>query len=139
MLRSIALAGLILSCCLYSSGQEFDEASIRPSPEMNTSNGPVSFGSRGGPGTEDPGRYWCNFCEVSDLISMAYAVPEYRIASTKHLPAGRFHVIATIPPGATRDQFRVMLQNLLAERFGLRVHHEQRQCVRTGCWYPVEV
>ncbi len=128
MLRQIALAGLVLTCCLYSSGQEFEVASIKPSPEkIDTSSGPVFFGSKGGPGTEDPVRYSCNFCDISDLVSMAYDVPDYRIVGTKPLTANRFSVVATIPVGATRDEFRRMLQNLLAERFGLKVHREVRQ------------
>jgi len=37
-----------------------------------------------------------------------------------------YDVVAKVPPGATRDQFRLMLQNLLVERFHLSVHHEAR-------------
>jgi uncharacterized protein (TIGR03435 family) len=33
---------------------------------------------------------------------------------------------ATMPPGTTKEQYRAMLQNLLAERFHLAVHHETR-------------
>jgi uncharacterized protein (TIGR03435 family) len=47
--------------------------------------------------------------------------------STKRLPTGRFGVVATIASGTTQDQFRLMLQNLLVERFGLKVHHERRE------------
>ena len=35
-----------------------------------------------------------------------------------------YAIDATIPPGTTKDQFRLMLQNLLAERFHLTLHHE---------------
>jgi uncharacterized protein (TIGR03435 family) len=38
----------------------------------------------------------------------------------------RFDVQATIPPGGTRDQVPAMLQRLLAERFGLVTHREER-------------
>jgi uncharacterized protein (TIGR03435 family) len=119
--------GLLLSHCLCCFGQEFEVASIKPSPEINSSKGPVFFGSRGGPGTESPARYWCNFCEVLDLVSQAYDVPEYRIVSTKRLPTDRFHVVATIAPGTTRAQFQLMLQNLLIERFGLKIYHDKRE------------
>jgi uncharacterized protein (TIGR03435 family) len=43
------------------------------------------------------------------------------------LPETRFHIVATIPQGATREQFRQMLQNLLADRFQLTVHRETRE------------
>lgn len=128
MLKQSALTGLLLSYCLCSAGQEFEVASIKPSPELDTSKGEQIFvGSKGGPGTEDPTRYWCNFCEVSDLILKAYDVSKYRLVSARRLPEDRFHIVATIAPGTTRDQFRIMLQNLLVERFGLKVHHEKHE------------
>jgi uncharacterized protein (TIGR03435 family) len=126
-LKQSVLMGLLLSCCLCCFGQEFEVASIKPSPELDNSNVPVFFGSKGGPGTESPTRYSCNFCEVSDIVSKAYDLPEYRLVSTKRLPTGRFHMIAIIAPGTTQDQFRLMLQNLLVERFGLKVHHDKRE------------
>jgi uncharacterized protein (TIGR03435 family) len=38
----------------------------------------------------------------------------------------QFSIVAKIPPNTTRDQFRAMLQNLLAERFHLMLHHETK-------------
>jgi uncharacterized protein (TIGR03435 family) len=32
-----------------------------------------------------------------------------------------------VPEGTTKEQFRLMLQNLLAERFGLQAHHESKE------------
>jgi uncharacterized protein (TIGR03435 family) len=42
----------------------------------------------------------------------------------------RFDLRATVPKGATKEQFRLMLQNLLAERFKLKIHHETREIQR---------
>ncbi|MGO9255964.1 MAG: TIGR03435 family protein [Bryobacteraceae bacterium] len=39
----------------------------------------------------------------------------------------RFDITAKIPPGTTKEQFRLMQQNLLAERFKLTVHHEKKE------------
>ena len=61
------------------------------------------------------------------VITEAYGVPYYRLSGQNRLPATRFLIIATIPEGATREQFHQMLQNLLAERFKLSVHHETRE------------
>jgi uncharacterized protein (TIGR03435 family) len=61
------------------------------------------------------------------VITEAYGVPYYRLSGQNKLPATRFLIIATIPEGATREQFHQMLQNLLAERFKLSVHHETRE------------
>jgi uncharacterized protein (TIGR03435 family) len=39
----------------------------------------------------------------------------------------RFDIRAKVPEGATKEQFRTMLQNLLGERFKLTVHYENKQ------------
>jgi uncharacterized protein (TIGR03435 family) len=122
----VAMA-LCAGFCAYASELVFDAASIKPSPPMDTRSGPIYPGPKGGPGTEDPGRYWCNFCGVSELVSQAYDVPEYRIFSANRLPADRFHIVATIATETTREHFRVMLQNLLKDRFKLTVHRESRE------------
>jgi uncharacterized protein (TIGR03435 family) len=38
-----------------------------------------------------------------------------------------FDIVATVPPGATREQANLMLQNLLADRFQLKVHRSTRE------------
>jgi uncharacterized protein (TIGR03435 family) len=38
----------------------------------------------------------------------------------------RFDIVAKVPKGATKEQFRVMLQNLLRERFKLTIHREKK-------------
>ncbi len=125
MLNRLVLA-VFISLAMRVQCQEFEAASIRPSPPLKTFEGPLSFGSRGGPGTEDAGRYTCNFCELRDLISAAYDVPDYRIVSSRPLPEDRFTVIATIAVGTSREEFRLMLQHLLASRFELQAHTDQR-------------
>jgi uncharacterized protein (TIGR03435 family) len=39
----------------------------------------------------------------------------------------RFNVSAKIPPGTTKAQFHLMMQNLLAERFKLKFHYEKKE------------
>jgi uncharacterized protein (TIGR03435 family) len=60
----------------------------------------------------------------------AYAVKEYQIVGPGWLDATdettRFVIDATMPAGTTKDQLRVILQNLLAERFKLGVHRVER-------------
>jgi uncharacterized protein (TIGR03435 family) len=38
-----------------------------------------------------------------------------------------YDINAKVPPGSTQEQVEIMLQNLLADRFGLRLHHESRE------------
>jgi uncharacterized protein (TIGR03435 family) len=85
----------------------------------------------GGPGTSDPGRIDYREMTSRRLIMAAYCVGDYQIlapasADAKALDAGMFEIVAKLPPDATRAQFRLMLQNLLAERFHLVCHREQK-------------
>ena len=126
-MRIVFLLLVCASLTAQTSDPVFDAASIRPSPPFETSRREFNLGPGGGPGTADPGRYSCYFCNVSQLIALAYGVTEYRIFSASRLPEGRFDIVAVVPAGATREQLRMMLQHLLAERFKLAVHHESRE------------
>jgi uncharacterized protein (TIGR03435 family) len=120
-----ALAWLV--CCIgcaQTPEPQFDAASIKPSGPIQ----PGHFvGCKGGPGTDDPGRFTCGFTDLSGLIEDAYDIPYYRLSATNRLPETRFHLIATIPSGTSKEQFQRMMQNLLAERFKLEVHRESRE------------
>jgi uncharacterized protein (TIGR03435 family) len=43
------------------------------------------------------------------------------------LDSVRFDIVAKVPEGATKEQAKVMLQNLLAERFKLTLHRETKE------------
>src|ERR1700734_1967440 len=93
----------------------FDVATIKPAAPPNGGPDPVGMG--GGPGTKDPGRYTCSFCNLQMLMAQAYDVAGYQLTIPTALNEGRFEVTAKVPEGATKEQFKLMLQNLLAERF----------------------
>jgi uncharacterized protein (TIGR03435 family) len=87
----------------------------------------MMMGSRGGPGTNDPGRYTCNNCNLQMLMVQAYGVESYQLSIPGSMDNERFEVSAKVPEGTTKDQFDLMLQNLLAERFKLKVHRDKRE------------
>lgn len=107
-------------------GQTFDVASIKPAPPP-TGGGMRRVGSSGGPGTKDPGLFTCTGCTVSMLVTQAYDLKRYQLSAPASLDEDRFNITARVPDGATKEQFRLMLQNLLAERFKLTVHHEKKE------------
>ncbi len=82
----------------------------------------------GGPGTSDPGRIRYSNIGLRALIMLAYRVRDFQIstADPKALDAKGFELAAQLQPGATRAQLRAMLQSLLADRFHLALHREQR-------------
>jgi len=100
---------------------QFEVASIRPS-------GPQSIrGSDGGPGHKDPTRYSFGQATMQDLIATAWGVKYFQMSSPTPLDRDKFDLVANIPPGATKEQFRVMLQNLLKDRFNLKAHIESKE------------
>ena len=100
--------------------QSFDVASIRPSGSQSVR------GSSGGPGSKDTERYTFNAASLRDLITVAWHVDNFQVSSRGSLDAPLFDLTAAVPAGATKEQFRGMLQNLLVDRFGLKVHIEAR-------------
>ncbi len=119
-LQSVSLA-IVAAAAVGMAQTQFEVASIKVS-------GPKSVrGSSGGPGSRDPGQYRFDVASLLDLICVAYDVDRFQVASKTPLDRQRVDLVAKIPAGTTKEQFRVMLQNLLAERFHLKLHTESRE------------
>ena len=105
----------------------FEVASVRPIPDHTPSD--VSS-TRGGPGTTDPGRVTLTnqnlFYLVSYAFSYTFGGESYRIIRPDWLPSAYFTVTATLPPGTTKEQYRLMMENLLIDRFHMVAHHETK-------------
>jgi uncharacterized protein (TIGR03435 family) len=103
----------------------FEVASVKPSapPERGAFFGPA----RGGPGTPDPGQITWTYATLKSLLMTAYDVKTYQISGPAWLDTERYDIVAKVPAGATKEQGTVMWQNLLAERFGVTLHHESRE------------
>jgi uncharacterized protein (TIGR03435 family) len=105
------------------TGPKFEVASVKPA-------GPLVPGTdtriRGGPGTDDPGRIIWPHITLIALVTAAYGVNDDQVSGPDWLNTERCDIVATMPPKTTKDQFHLMLQNLLAERFHLTLHHETR-------------
>ncbi len=61
------------------------------------------------------------------MLLTAYDVKSYQVSGPAWVRTERFHVDAKVSAGATKEQVRVMWQNLLSDRFGLKLHHESRE------------
>jgi uncharacterized protein (TIGR03435 family) len=82
---------------------------------------------RGGPGTDDPGQIDYRNVALITLVRSAWHVYPFQIVGPAWLSSETYDISAKIPPAATPEQFRLMLMNLLIERFHLVLHHESRQ------------
>jgi uncharacterized protein (TIGR03435 family) len=117
-----AIAALIL-CRAFSqhsnSAPVFEVASVKPSaPGKGAQQTAIS----GGPGTNDPGQFSALNTPLWTLLLLAYQTSPYQVIAPDWLRSARFDVVAKVPRGASRKEFGLMLQNLLAERFKLSAH-----------------
>ena len=132
---SVSSLMLLLGCngayCQSTPKLEFEVASIKPSPPA-AGRGEVTVivGCYGGPGNNDPSLFVCQNASLSTIVTVAYGIAYWLFSAPDWMSSTRFDLRATVPEGATKDGLQVMLQNLLADRFKLSVHHESREIQR---------
>ena len=113
-------------------GQEFEVASVKPADKrdrdtMATIPGMAEMlGFDGGPGTNDPGRIHYHGVSLKMLLARAYKMRPGQVSGPGWLGSERYTIEATLPPGTTADQLRLMLQKLLTERFQISLHRESK-------------
>jgi len=131
----IGVAGLCAVCGL-AYGQNaasapaltFEVASVKPAgPPDGRGRTVRATGIPGVPFLKDPGRFTAENFSIANLITLAYDIPHYRLSAAAELNLVMFNIVAKMSTDTTKEQFKAMLQNLFAERFGLKVHWEERQ------------
>jgi uncharacterized protein (TIGR03435 family) len=135
MLTATVRIGLMVfaGCLAYGQTADkplaFDAASVKPAtPPTPDGRGMIMMaGPSGGPGTKDPGRIHYPYMSLKNILMNAFDVKNFQIVGPGWLDTERFDITATMPPDTTKEQFRAMLQNLLAERFKLTVHRETKE------------
>lgn len=104
---------------------EFEVAPVKPSVEQSERGMRIRIA--GGPGTRDPGRFVTENFSLFTLVTVAYNVERYQLSAPGWMNAARFDITAKVPEGNTREQFRIMLQNLIGARFKLALHREKKE------------
>ncbi len=140
-MRSVAICCL-MGCCLMglaagAYGQaklEFEVASIRPAEMPKPIPGPNggmmvmrAGGNSGGPGSNDPSRVSYRGATVTSLLMTAYEVKRYQISGPAWMDQDRWDITAKVPEGASKEDTKIMLQNLLADRFKVTLHREKKE------------
>ncbi len=117
-LARILLAAVACSVVLAQQ-PEFEVASIKPAAPQSDGNIRVMMGG-------DPGRV--NYANVTlkNVLARAYDVKSYQITGPSWLDSERYDIVAKVPDGAPKEQLPAMLQNLLAERFKMKLHRETK-------------
>ena len=77
----------------------------------------------------DPVRITCTNMNLANLVLIAYGIQRYQLSGLSVTDMDRFDIAVKVPEGATKDQVKLMWQNLLAERFKLAVHREMKEAL----------
>jgi uncharacterized protein (TIGR03435 family) len=121
MLRACSLLCLLAA---VASGlfAQFEVVSVKPSKDLST----------GSDTDNNNNLFKARNVSLQRLVAMAWGIEEYRIEGPGWLGSERFDVDAKSPAGTPRGgpegdaAFRAMMQNMLADRFGLVVHKSQK-------------
>jgi uncharacterized protein (TIGR03435 family) len=121
MLRMLVSAGCLLAIVCAADAQTadpkltFEVASVKPNETglMSASNNPGQVTRIGIP--------------LKGLITQFFDLRPYQYDVPSWMETARYDVVAKVPAGTTAEQRAIMLQNLLVERFRIRLHHEQRE------------
>jgi uncharacterized protein (TIGR03435 family) len=131
--RKIGVALLLAAAGIYAQtpaphALAFEVASIKAAGPLDPAaiqSGKMRMGMKIDGARVDIGSF-----SLRDLIRTAYEVKDYQISGPDWLggvmSAQRFNIQATIPEAATKEQVPQMLQVLLADRFKLVVHRENK-------------
>ena len=119
------LSALALACAAYAQTPAFEVASVKPSepitPEM-VQSGRLQIGV-----TIDALNVRLRQYSLFDLTCLAYQVKAHQVSGPDWMTTERYEIQAKLPEGGRRGQVPAMLQTLLAERFGMRMHRENRE------------
>jgi uncharacterized protein (TIGR03435 family) len=74
----------------------------------------------------EPGRLRFPAVTLKTLLMFAYDVKDFQIVGPGWMGDQRFVVEATMPTDTTQDQTRIMLRNLIAQRFRAEIHRESK-------------
>jgi uncharacterized protein (TIGR03435 family) len=127
----IALAALILVVPALAFTQtpaaplSFEVAVIKPAETITAAT--IASGKLHVGMNVEGSRVDIGYMSLADLIPLAFNLKPYQISGPDWMGAQRFDILAKMPEGATKEQVPEMLQALLAERFQLKVHRENRE------------
>lgn len=117
-----ALAGWIP---LRAQGKSFEAASIKEALPLSMENIRASQFRAGVEIDGSRARY--TFLSLADLITYAYRVKPYQASGPAWMNDTRWDITAKIGAGQPADRAPEMMQTLLAERFRLAIHRENRK------------
>lgn len=104
-----------------SGGVKFEVASVKLDVRAEARSR-----MRGGPGTDDPEQITYERQRLIRFLSAAYGFEFDQISGPDWMEDNLYTIVAKLPPGTTKEQLKLMWQNLLVERFHLKTHIVQK-------------
>lgn len=125
MLRNgFAAAAIFLPAIAFAqtapSGAQFEVASIRPVPAIDSS---VKIGMH-----MDGSQVRFEALSLRDCIRIAWQIKDFQVSGPDWIASDRFTITAKVPDGgASSEQIQEMLRNLLVARFKMTFHNEKKE------------
>jgi uncharacterized protein (TIGR03435 family) len=98
----------------------FEVASIKPAAPQTDGRIMMMMGG-------DPGMFDFKHVNLRMLLTRAYGIKDYQLNGPDWMNSVFFDVQAKMPPDTAAEVKNQMLQTLLEERFGLKVHKESKE------------
>ncbi len=120
MVRALTI---LLGASLLLGAQTFDAVSIRPNPSDSSNSSIVGSGGASG-------RITVTNTSLRDCIAFAYGIPygrEFQLVGQGWLDTEKFDIAVTFPAPKSHQQIQEMMKTMLAERFALKTHYENRE------------
>ena len=116
-MRSLVFAALLPLLAQNQPQPAFEVASVKPTQHGRNAEG----WSRSSVDIPSPGRLVAENSSLDELIRFAYSLQDYHVSGPVWLndDSESFDILASAPPDTPKAQIRVMLQNLLMERFAV--------------------
>ena len=132
-IATLVLAGVLTGVNLQNAAAQ-STASANPSLTFDVASvRAIDYQATGavhaGPGYADPGRLSYPGVDLIFILTQAFGLQRDEILGVSDLKGVGYgyRVEATMPKETTKEQFQIMLQNLLAERFHLAYHFETKK------------
>ena len=110
-------AAVILTCAVLAQPPAFDVASVKENTSL----------SQEGIVRVQQGRVTITNLSLRFLLQYAFSIREQQLIDAPAWAFQQYDIAATYQGDADNQAIRAMLQRLLAERFGMRVHREARE------------
>lgn len=99
---------------------QFEVASIKPAQPMPMGKMRIRMDA-------DAGMLRYTNVSLKDCIRVAYRVKDFQVEGPDWLGSTRFDIEAKLPDGASKEEIPEMLQAMLADRFQLVVHRDNKE------------